>query len=636
MEAARGDNGDNEPPGHPHRDDEMTGWDPSGEKSQRWPRAASNEVFHQKEHDRGRCAVFRKLVALALLCWCVLVCLYHQSVALFCAPRANRPDCCPFVAFLSLTVSIVAFFCDLKRCVAHVRCLALLVFAAKQQGGGTPNQKTKNKKQNRKAQNHKHACCELLACAPKALDLLGCHCLRVFLVCVKLLAEVATTLDTAVKEGGATPVAVPQKPKNPKNGIILNPKIVESRDVSPVAQEQAVACTRSCCERDCVVCSKLLVKLDSACSVATFAEELFELVLRAVPDLSLNEPCGGAAVLESCKAHFVELDVQLFFDVFWPKNLEDAPVRARDKEACEGTILPELLVKREELECELCALSLRGESSVVVCVCETSCPEILDEDAVQEGTLEQVLQTKIIPSWQFLRCFEVWQQTVLTKCLSLTKDQPVSATKVVQVRHAHECPRTVILTVCLCLAIAAEDQDRVRSSKEWSFLLCVLLQISITSIAVWEALKAWLRAVSRQAEDLLRPRRQAPETVELFIPEQPEDLYEAPDLDEAPRRRSPKVAQQAHDVEPQGRPIAFAFADDEVQVFVPGPAIAHANPPEPMLRALVDAQPRGPFSSEAPTARLPTCSTLRPQGRLARPHAAANYEREMRRPRTSS
>ena len=100
VEAAKGDNGDNEPPGHPHRDDEMTGWDPSGEKSQRWPRAASNEVFHQKEHDRGRCAVVLKLVVLALSRWCALVCLYHQSVALFCVPRANRPDCCPLVALL--------------------------------------------------------------------------------------------------------------------------------------------------------------------------------------------------------------------------------------------------------------------------------------------------------------------------------------------------------------------------------------------------------------------------------------------------------------------------------------------------------------------------------------------------------
>ena len=152
VEAARGDNGDNEPPGHPRRDNEMTGWDPSGEKSQCWPRAARNEVFHQKEHDRGRCAVFLKLVALALSCWCVVVCLYHQSVALFCVPRANRPACCSLVAFLWLTVSIVAFFCDLKRCVAHVRCVALLAFAAKQQGGGTPNrkQKTKSKTENPK------------------------------------------------------------------------------------------------------------------------------------------------------------------------------------------------------------------------------------------------------------------------------------------------------------------------------------------------------------------------------------------------------------------------------------------------------------------------------------------------------
>ena len=252
-------------------------------------------------------------------------------------------------------------------------------------------QKTKSKTEKPKTINMPVVSC-LRALLYKELDLLGCHCLRVFLVCVKLLAEVATTLDTAVKEGGATPVAVPQKPKNPKSGIILNPKTVESRDVSSVAQEQAVACTRSCCERDCVVCSKLLVKLDSACSVATFAEALFELVLCAAPDLSLNEPCGGTAVLESCKAHFVELDVQLFFDVFWPKNLEDAPVSACDKDACEGTILSELLVKREELECELCALSLRGESSVVVCVCETSFPEILDEDSVQEGTLEQALE----------------------------------------------------------------------------------------------------------------------------------------------------------------------------------------------------------------------------------------------------
>ena len=316
------------------------------------------------------------------------------------------------------------------------------------------------------------------------------------------------------QQGGATPLKELENPKNLKNSIIQNPKKLESEGVGPVAEEQAAACTCSCCERDCVVCSKLFVKLDAVCFAGVSPEATVEREVSAEPDLSMSVPC-------CCVVGCEEFEAQLFFDSFRPTNLEDTPDRACDeeayeqeveqalfleprelegdawalegllnehsvvskliaherqefitafeehdlKEACEGAILSELLVKREELECELRALSLRDESAVAVCVCEASFPETLDEHAVQEDTPEQVLQTKIVPNWQVLQNFEVWRPAVVAEFLSLTEDkealEPVTQERLDEL-SAKGVKVTVIPSKLICSIKAPKGRLKAR------------------------------------------------------------------------------------------------------------------------------------------------------------------------------
>ena len=98
------------------------------------------------------------------------------------------------------------------------------------------------------------------------------------------------------------------------------------------------------------------------------------------------------------------------------------------REACEESILGDLLTQRAAVEAELRALSLREEGTVVVCsLGEAGQPGAMpgatpgQEEGAQEDFPETVLQTKIVPNWQVLQHFETWRPAVVAEYLSLTE-----------------------------------------------------------------------------------------------------------------------------------------------------------------------------------------------------------------------
>ena len=99
-------------------------------------------------------------------------------------------------------------------------------------------------------------------------------------------------------------------------------------------------------------------------------------------------------------------------------------------EACEESILGDLLTQRAAVEAELRALSLREEGTVVVCsLGEAGQPGAMpgatpgQEEGAQEDFPETVLQTKIVPNWQVLQHFETWRPAVVAEYLSLNEEK---------------------------------------------------------------------------------------------------------------------------------------------------------------------------------------------------------------------
>ena len=99
-------------------------------------------------------------------------------------------------------------------------------------------------------------------------------------------------------------------------------------------------------------------------------------------------------------------------------------------EACEESILGDLLTQRAAVEAELRALSLREEGTVVVCSLgeagqNGAMPGATpgQEEGAQEDFPETVLQTKIVPNWQVLQHFETWRPAVVAEYLSLTEEK---------------------------------------------------------------------------------------------------------------------------------------------------------------------------------------------------------------------
>ena len=97
-------------------------------------------------------------------------------------------------------------------------------------------------------------------------------------------------------------------------------------------------------------------------------------------------------------------------------------------EACEGSVLAELLSQRAAVEAQLRSLSLREEGTAVVCSLGLAAqmpgatPGREEEEGDHENP-EAVLQTKIVPNWQVLQHFETWRPAVVAEYLSLTEEK---------------------------------------------------------------------------------------------------------------------------------------------------------------------------------------------------------------------
>ena len=277
------------------------------------------------------------------------------------------------------------------------------------------------------------------------------------------------------QQGGATPCEASKNQKTPKNCKTPN---LKNEGVSPVREEQAAKC--DCCERDCPVCKRLFVGAalagSESCSLGAVAGDLApdsegeepgdlcefgcgNLLLAAVEsrdgfrpvflgEAPVSAPEGEA--LESCeevveRALFLEpeSETQETGDVH--ELLREQCVLSRLiagereafleafevgglSEACEGSVLAELLTQRAAVEAQLRSLSLREEGTAVVCSLGPAAqmpgatPGREEEEGDHENP-EAVLQTKIVPNWQVLQHFETWRPAVVAEYLSLTEEK---------------------------------------------------------------------------------------------------------------------------------------------------------------------------------------------------------------------
>ena len=211
--------------------------------------------------------------------------------------------------------------------------------------------------------------------------------------------------------------------------------------------------------------------------------------------------------------------------------------------------------------------------------------------------------------------------------LNLAEDKPKRETKVCKDLHLQECLRAVVLVCCLCGAQSAEDLTQGQDpSAEDRWLVFLLVLVSVSSVAVWEGLKAatrWCCGRARavvEAEGNFRPLRTTVAEREP-LPEQPEAEFEGPDPAEAPvrpvrarrypgpamtpeeglRRRPPRPVREA-EPDPEARPrepsARFEYVDDAVELG-PGEAFeAAAQPPGPVVEQVGGAltRPSGLFA----------------------------------------
>ena len=78
--------------------------------------------------------------------------------------------------------------------------------------------------------------------------------------------------------------------------------------------------------------------------------------------------------------------------------------------------------------------------------------------------------------------------------LNLAEDKPKRKIKVCKDLHLQECLRAVVLVCCLCGAQSAEDLTQGQDpSAEDRWLVFLLVLVSVSSVAVWEGLKAATR-----------------------------------------------------------------------------------------------------------------------------------------------
>ena len=252
------------------------------------------------------------------------------------------------------------------------------------------------------------------------------------------------------QQGGATPGEVLKNEKTHKNGKIPN---VKSESVSPDRDEQAAEC--ECCERDCPRCKNLFVGEESDSSSGLGCDEFLLAGVEScdgfrpvfLEEAPVSAPQGEALEEGVEQALFLEPESETQgtgnFDELLQEHCvlnrliaheREAFVEAFEErglcEACEESILGDLLTQRAAVEAELRALSLREEGTVVVCSLgeagqNGAMPGATpgQEEGVQEDFPETVLQTKIVPNWQVLQHFETWRPAVVAEYLSLTEEK---------------------------------------------------------------------------------------------------------------------------------------------------------------------------------------------------------------------
>ena len=187
------------------------------------------------------------------------------------------------------------------------------------------------------------------------------------------------------------------------------------------------------------------------------------------------------------------------------------------------------------------------------------------------------------------------------------EDATPSTAKVGITPHVQACLRAVLLACCLCGAQSAESAPSTRSAKEedWSLLFLMVL-VSISTIAVWEGLRACVRwclgAITHAGGDA-RPQYLVPETP----PVEPEEEFEGPESEEdvrveppaAPRIEVPRMTPEEGlrrrppmpvrdpepDAEVEGRLVRFQYVDDVVEAYVQGPEIEPPYVADPIAAA---------------------------------------------------